>query len=109
MRVVADVDVEAEVARARLHRQDVGQQLQQCGLAGPVRPDEHDALAALGDEVHAPVDLRRAVGVINVFERDDAQSAARRLWETKLDAATFLDRRFALVHALDLFEFGLRL
>src|ERR1035441_2175702 len=45
LRVIAGLDVVAESVRALLRRQDAPEYLQQGGLARPVRPHQHDALA----------------------------------------------------------------
>ena len=47
LREVTDLHVVPEFARAALHRQDAGEQLQQRRFAGAVRADQHGALAAL--------------------------------------------------------------
>ena len=92
-----------------MHAQSAGKQFQQRGLAGAVRADEHNALAAFGFELNAPVNHGRVVGIMDVLQLDDAVAAALRLREMKMDTPAFLDRCFDLVHPLDLFELGLRL
>src|ERR1035441_7897445 len=66
LRVVAGLDVVAEGVRALLRRQDAPEYLQQGGLARPVRPHQHDALAALRLEIHPAIHLVFAVGIVDV-------------------------------------------
>ncbi len=67
--------------------------------------DEHDALAALGLEVEVAVDDVVAVGLLDVFQRDDLQAGARRLREAEIDLLEVLPRLLDgdFLEALDLF------
>ena len=92
LRVVAGLDVVAERARAGLRREHAGEDLQQGGFARAVRPDQHDALAALGLEVHAAIDHVLAVGVVDVLQLDDLEPAALRLRELEIELAVVARR-----------------
>ena len=107
--IVAGFDVVAERARAGLRLEHAGQNLQQGGFARAIRADEHDALAALGLEIHAAIDHVFAVGMVDVLQRDDPQAAALRLGKLEIELAIFASRRVDLLHALDLLELALGL
>src|SRR5207249_6770116 len=79
------------------------------GFAGPVGADEHDALAALGLEIHAAIDDVGAVGVVDIFERDDFEPAAPGLGELEINFAVVAGGCLDLVHPFDLFELALGL
>ena len=108
LREVAGLRVVTEPAFARLRLQHAGQQFQQRGFARAVRPDQHDALPALGLEIQifvnefgraglllvlgALASRRRDAGAprrgklvtkLHVLQRDDAMAAALRLRETE--------------------------
>ena len=51
----------------------------------------------------------RAVGMVDVLQRDDLQPAALRLGKLKVDFLFVADRRLDFFHALDLLELALRL
>ena len=78
-------------------------------LPAPFGPDQHDALAALGLEIHAAIDHVFAVGLVDVLELDDPQAAALRLGKLEIQRASVGLGRVDLVHALDLLELALGL
>src|SRR5436309_8005922 len=47
--------------------------------------------------------------MIDIFQRDHAQTATYRLWEMELDPFAARDRRRNFFHAIDLFQLALRL
>src|SRR5262249_4533762 len=78
LREIAELDVVADPALAGGERLDAGEQLDERGLAGAVRPDERDALAALEREVEPIVDDELAVALAGLAELEDRPAAARR-------------------------------
>ena len=60
-------------------------------------------------EVQTAIDYEIAVGVIDFLERDDSMSTARWLRKTEVHGLLARDRRFDLLHPIDLLEFALRL
>jgi len=102
LRVVAGLDVVAERARARLRREDLGQNLQQRRFARPVRPHQHHALAALRLEAHPAIDYRFAVGMVDILQLDHLDPATLRLGEPEIQLALVPLGRLDLVHALNL-------
>ena len=107
--VVTGFHVQAELARAGLDRQDPREELEQRRFPRAVRADEHDPLAALGLEVHAPVDDVLTVRVMDVLQLDHAPAAALGLRELEADRAAIADGSLNLLHALDLLQLRLRL
>ena len=92
-----------------LHRQRAGEQFEKRRFPGAVRADKHRALTAFGLKLQSAINNEVAVGVIDIFQRDHAQTAAPRLREMKLDRFAARDRRRDFLHAIDLFQFALRL
>ena len=109
LRVVAGLGVVAERALARLRREHAPENLQQRGFARPVRPHQHDALAALRLETHAAVHHAFAVGKVDVLQLDRPEPAALRLGEPEIQLAVVALGRFDLVHTLNLLELALGL
>ncbi len=78
LREVAELDVVADLALAGGERLDAGEQLHERGLAGAVRSDERDALAALEREVEPLVDDELFVALAGLAELEHDPAAARR-------------------------------
>ncbi len=106
---VADAHVVAEFARARLQRQHARQQFEQGGFARAVRANQHRALTALGFEIQFAIHHQIAVGVIHLGEPNCSHTAARRLRKAKVHGLFPTERRFNLLHPVDLLELALRL
>ncbi len=110
LRVVADLHVAAHDALAALDGQHAREDFEQRRFARAVGPDEHDALAALGGEVQPLVNrLAARVSLVDVFERDRFQPAARGLREAEFHRRGLVLRGLDFLHARDLLELALRL
>ena len=60
-------------------------------------------------KLHSAINDEIAVGMIDVFKRDNAETAANRLRKMELDCLCTRDRRHDFFHAIDLFQLALRL
>src|SRR5437588_848100 len=78
-------------------------------LTSAIRADQYRALTALGLILQPTINNQIAVGMIDIFQRDHAQTAPHRLREMKLDRLSARDRRGDFFHPIDLFQFALRL
>ncbi len=97
LREVARLHIMPQLPFARLRRQGPGHELQERGLPRPVRPHQHQALAALHLEVQPLIHRRLRVAKGHPFEREHALPAARRLRKAELHR---LRRRLGRVHPL---------
>src|SRR5581483_7045692 len=109
---VARNNIAAELANARLNRDDAGENFQEGGLSRAIGADEHNPLAALGGKIQVPVDNVVAVSLPDVIERDDLAAGARRLGKFEIDPAQFLlglvNRGFPQASDLFFLRFGAR-
>src|ERR1039458_8372734 len=99
----------AERALALLRLKDAAKYLEQGGLARPVRPHEHDALAALRLEVYAAIHHLLAVSMVDVVQLDNLDAAALRLGEAEVQLPVVTLGRLDLVHAVNLLKLALGL
>src|SRR5258708_7567402 len=91
---IADLRVRPGVAFALLKFHHPGEDFQQRGFTCAVRTDEHSAFAAFDGQIESFIDFVRAVGHVDVVQRDGALSAAR--WLGNLEAERLLWRRWLL-------------
>ena len=104
---ITDLGVVAEVAFAFLIFHHAGENFDQGGFARAVRPDQHGAFAAFNRQVEARINLRRAIGHVDAFQRDRALAAARRRRNLKPERLARGQRFLDQFHALDLLELAL--
>src|SRR5882724_9627359 len=97
----------SELARAMLHGQHPGYQLEQSRFPRAIRPDEHGSLTALGLVFYSAINNEIAIGMIDIFQRDHAQAAAHRLREMELDRLSARTRSRDFFHAINLFQLAL--
>ena len=96
----------------RVRRLDAREDAHQRRLAGAVRADQRDAVAALDQQVDAVEDAGRAVGLADALQLEDGAAALGRGREGEADALALrrhLDRHHLLEHldpALDLRRLG---
>ncbi len=106
---ITDLRVVAEVAFAFLKFHDARENFQQRGFARAVRPDQHGAFAAFNREVEAVINLGRAVGHVDAFQRNRALPAARRRRNLEPERLARRERLLDEFEPLDLLELALRL
>src|SRR4029079_3348542 len=80
LREVRERDVVPELALA-LARRAAGEDAHERALAGAVRPDQRQAVAALDEQVETAEHDLVAVGFAHLLELEDAAAAPRRLGE----------------------------
>src|SRR6476660_7042036 len=107
LREITCAHIMAEFAHAMLHWQYPGQQLEKSRFPRAIRTDKHGALTTLGLIFHSAINNQIAISMIDIFQRDHAQTAAHRLREMELDRLSARDRRLDLFHAIDLFQLAL--
>src|SRR6266404_4891455 len=99
----------SKFAHATLYGQYPAQQFEKSRFPRAIRPDKHGALTALGMKLHSAINNQVAIGMIDIFQRDRAQTTADRLREMELDRLSARDRGRDFFHPIDLFQLALRL
>jgi len=112
---VADAYVMSCGAFSTLDGNGPAEKFEEGGFSCPVGTDENGALTAFGFKVEASVDDKItlafdiAVGVIDIFQGDGAEPAAKGLREGELDRTSCGNGSFDFFHSIDLLEFALGL
>src|SRR5947207_12693992 len=100
LREITCAHIMSEFAHAMLHGQYACEQLEKSRFPRAIRADKHGALTALGVILHSAINKDIAIGMIDVFKCDHAQTAAHRLREMELDRLPARDRGRDFFHAV---------
>src|SRR5688572_23529547 len=103
---VTDLRIVTEVACALLVLHNARENLEQSGLSGAVRPDEHGAFAPFDLQVEVLINLCRAIGHVDALERRGPLPTPRRWRNLEAKRLARRQRLLDLFHALDLLELG---
>ncbi len=115
LRKVTDAYVMSGGSLSALDGNGSAEEFEEGGFSCTVGTDENGALTAFGFKIEASVDdeitlaFDIAVGVIDIFQGDGAESATKGLREGELDRTGGGNGSFDFFHAIDLLEFALGL
>ncbi len=115
LRKVANAYVMSGGSFSTLDGNGPAEEFEEGGFSCTVGTDENGALAAFGFKVEASIDdeitlaFDIAVGVIDIFQGDGAEPAAKGLREGELDGTSCGNGSFDFFHSIDLLEFALGL